>query len=82
MLAIVALHALPFGTSGRLAGGGVACWPVGNGLVSIAPALGTGPIIDVPTIAIATLLVLVKAKKVPEPIVIVAAGLSGLAVSP
>ena len=48
-----------------------------------AIVLGRRAISDVPTIliAVATLLVLIKAKKVPEPIVIVAAGLVGLAVS-
>src|ERR1044071_7507150 len=47
-----------------------------------AVVLGRRAITDVPTIAIAvaTLLVLIKVKKVPEPIVIVAAGLVGLAV--
>jgi len=48
-----------------------------------AVVLGRRAISDVPTMAIAfaSLLVLVKAKKVPEPIVIVAAGLVGLAIS-
>lgn len=48
-----------------------------------AIVLGRRGITDVPTIALAlaTLLVLIKVKKVPEPIVIVAAGLIGLAVS-
>jgi chromate transporter len=48
-----------------------------------AIVLGRRAIIDLPTIAIAvaTLLVLVKVKKVPEPIVIVAAGLAGLVVA-
>ena len=47
-----------------------------------AIVLGRRAITDLPTIAIAvaTLLVLIKVKKVPEPIVIVAAGLVGLAV--
>ena len=47
-----------------------------------AIVLGRRAITDLPTIAIAvaTLLVLVKVKKVPEPIVIIAAGLVGLAV--
>jgi chromate transporter len=45
-----------------------------------AIVLGRRAIIDVPTIAItvATLLVLFKLKKIPEPIVIIAAGLVGL----
>src|SRR5690348_6089751 len=48
-----------------------------------AIVLGRRAITDVPTIAIAlaTLLVLVKAKKIPEPIVIIAAGLVGLVIA-
>jgi chromate transporter len=48
-----------------------------------AIVLGRRAIIDVPTIVIAaaTLLVLVKVKKIPEPLVIVAAGLVGLALA-
>jgi len=48
-----------------------------------AIVLGHRAITDLPTIAIAvgTLLVLVKAKKVPEPVVIVAAGVVGLILS-
>ena len=46
-----------------------------------AIVLGRRAIVDVPTtaVAVATLLVLLKLKKVPEPLVIVAAGLVGLA---
>jgi chromate transporter len=48
-----------------------------------AVVLGRRAITDVPTVAIAlaTLLVLIKAKKIPEPIVIVGAGLVGLALA-
>jgi chromate transporter len=48
-----------------------------------AVVLGRRAITDVPTIAIAvaTLVVLVKARKVPEPIVIIAAGVVGLAIA-
>jgi chromate transporter len=48
-----------------------------------AVVLGRRAITDVPTIAlaVATLVVLVKAKKVPEPIVIIAAGVVGLAIA-
>ena len=48
-----------------------------------AIVLGRRAIIDLPTIgiAVATLLALVKLKKVPEPLVIVAAGLVGLALA-
>ena len=48
-----------------------------------AVVLGRRAITDVPTIAIAvaTLVMLVKAKKIPEPIVIIAAGVAGLAIA-
>ena len=48
-----------------------------------AVVLGRRAITDIPTIAIAvaTLVVLVKARKIPEPIVIIAAGLVGLAIA-
>jgi chromate transporter len=48
-----------------------------------AVVLGRRAITDVPTIAIAaaTLVVLIKAKKIPEPIVIIAAGVVGLAIA-
>ena len=48
-----------------------------------AVVLGRRAITDLPTIAIAaaTLLLLIKAKKLPEPIVIIASGLVGLALS-
>jgi chromate transporter len=49
-----------------------------------AIVLGRRAIIDLPTIAIAlaTLLVLLKLKKVPEPLVIAGAGLAGLVLTP
>jgi chromate transporter len=49
-----------------------------------AIVLGRRAIIDLPTIAIAvaTLLALVKLRKVPEPVVIIAAGLAGLVFAP
>jgi chromate transporter len=48
-----------------------------------AIVLGRRAIFDVPTIAVAsaTMLLLVATKKVPEPLVIVAAGLAGLAIN-
>jgi chromate transporter len=51
-------------------------------IAGAAFVLGRRAIIDLPTAAIgaATLLLLVKAKKIPEPLLIGAAGLVGLAV--
>src|SRR5262249_12150314 len=62
--------------------GGVSAAAAGA-VARAAIVLGRRAITDLPTVAIAlvTLLVLVKVKKVPEPIVIVAAGLVGLALS-
>ena len=49
-------------------------------IAGAAFVLGRRAIVDVPTvvIALATLLVLVYVRKIPEPLVIVAAGLVGL----
>ena len=50
-------------------------------MLGAAFVLGRRALIDVPTIliALATLVVLMKAKKLPEPLVIVATGLVGFA---